>query len=86
MRKMRIVGVAAILAGALAVEAGFADARPFAKTHQQFAVGAQYGATHVYVPAEDMDRFAASFLATFGGKSSQPMVVTVTPTPSSTTW
>ena len=86
MRKMRIVGVAAILAGALAVEAGFADARPFAKTRQQFAVGAQYGATHVYVPAEDMDRFAASFLATFGGKSSQPMVVTVTPTPSSTTW
>jgi predicted enzyme related to lactoylglutathione lyase len=40
----------------------------------------------VYVAAEDMDRFAASFLATFGGKSSQPMVVTVTPTPSSTTW
>ena len=85
MRQMRIIGVVAILAGAIAVEAGLADARPFAKT-QQLAVGAQYGTTHVYVPAEDMDRFAASFLATFGGKSSQPMVVTVTPTPSSTTW
>jgi predicted enzyme related to lactoylglutathione lyase len=86
MCKMRIVGVTAILAGAITVEAGLADARSFAKTQQQFAVGAQYGTTHVYVPAEDMDRFAASFLATFGGKSSQPMVVTVTPTPSSTTW
>src|SRR6266481_7629401 len=31
MCKMRIVGVAAILAGAIAVEAGLADARPFAK-------------------------------------------------------
>ena len=74
------------MAGAIAVEAALADARPFAKKQQQFAVGAQYGTTHVYVPAEDMDRFAASFLATFGGKSSQPMVVTVTPTPSNTTW
>jgi hypothetical protein len=86
MRKVRIVGVAAILAGAIAVEAALADARPLAKKQQQFAVGAQYGTTHVYVLAEDMDRFAASFLATFGGKSSQPMVVTVTPTPSNTTW
>jgi predicted enzyme related to lactoylglutathione lyase len=84
-RKMRIVGMAAILAAAMAVEAGLADARPFAKT-AQFAVGAQYGSTHVYVAAEDMDRFTASFLATFGGKSSQPRVVTVTPTPSSTAW
>jgi len=43
------------------------------------AVGAQYGTTHVYVAAEDMDRFAASFLGTFGGKSSQPATVTVIP-------
>jgi predicted enzyme related to lactoylglutathione lyase len=86
MRKMGIVGVAAIFVGAIAVETRLADGRPFAKTQQQFAVGAQYGTTHVYVPAEDMDRFAASFLATFGGRSSQPMVVTVTPAPSSTAW
>src|SRR5258706_5080639 len=85
MCKMRIVGVAAILAGAIAVEAGLADARPFAKKQQQFAVGAQYGTNHVYVPAEDMDRFAPSFLPTFGGKSSQSLVVTRPPTPSSTT-
>lgn len=25
-----------------------------------------------YIAADDMDRFAASFLATFGGRSSQP--------------
>ena len=50
------------------------------------AVGAQYGTAHVYVAAADMDRFATSFLATFGGKSSQPAAVTVTPTPSTTNW
>ena len=33
-----------------------------------------------------MERFATSFLATFGGTSSQPSVVTVTPTPSSANW
>jgi predicted enzyme related to lactoylglutathione lyase len=33
-----------------------------------------------------MDRLAASFLATFGGKSSQISVATITPTPSSTNW
>jgi hypothetical protein len=90
---MRIVGVAGILAAAIAVSVGLADARPLAKTQAkteaktpQFAVGAQYGTAHVYVAAEDMDRFAASFLATFGGKNSQASVVTVTPTPSSTSW
>ena len=30
-------------------------------------VGAQYDTTHVYVAPEDVDKFAASFLATFGG-------------------
>jgi hypothetical protein len=48
MCKIRIFGVAVILAGAVAVQAGLADARPL---QQQFAVGAQYGTTHVYVPA-----------------------------------
>jgi len=48
------------------------------------AVAPQYGSTHVYVAPEDVDRFAASFLATFGGQSSKPVVATVTPTPSST--
>jgi hypothetical protein len=49
------------------------------------AVAPQYGTTHVYVRPEDVDRFVASFLATFGGQSSKQVVATVTPTPSSTT-
>lgn len=49
------------------------------------AVGSQYDSTHVYVAPEDVDRFVASFLGTFGGKSSRQVVATVTPTPSSTT-
>ncbi len=48
------------------------------------AVGPQYDTTHVYIPAADFDRFVASVLQTFGGKTSQEGVFTVTPTPSST--
>src|SRR5258707_6097735 len=48
------------------------------------AVGPQYDTTHVYVPAADFDRFVASVLQTFGGKTAQSGVLTVTPTPSST--
>jgi hypothetical protein len=84
MHQMRMTGVVAVLAGVVAFHPALADAR-LAPT-PQWAVGAQYGTTHVYVVADDMDRFAASFLATFGGKSSQPSVVIVTPTPSSTSW
>jgi predicted enzyme related to lactoylglutathione lyase len=51
----------------------------------QLGVGAQYDTTHVYVAPEDVDKFVASFLATFGGKSTKQVVATVTPTPSSTT-
>jgi predicted enzyme related to lactoylglutathione lyase len=48
------------------------------------AVGPQYDSTHVYVAPADVERFVASFVATFGGTSSKPAVATVTPTPSST--
>ena len=51
----------------------------------QIGVGAQYDTTHVYVAPEDVDKFVASFLATFGGQSTKQVVATVTPTPSSTT-
>jgi len=79
-RQMRMMKVAvAIFAAAACFAPDLADA-------QQIAVGAQYGTAHVYVAAEDMERFAASFLATFGGTGSRPAVVTVTPTPSSTSW
>jgi predicted enzyme related to lactoylglutathione lyase len=51
----------------------------------QVGVAPQYDTTHVYVAPEDVDRFATSFLATFGGQSTKQVVATVTPTPSSTT-
>ncbi len=51
-----------------------------------FAVGPQYDSTHVYVAPGDVDRFVASFLATFGGSASKRTTLTVTPTPSKTLW
>ncbi|MCK1419719.1 glyoxalase [Bradyrhizobium sp. 182] len=51
----------------------------------QVGVGAQYDTTHVYVAPEDVDKFVASFISTFGGQSTKQVVATVTPTPSSTT-
>jgi hypothetical protein len=49
------------------------------------AVGAQYHTTHVYVSPSDVDAFVASFLGTFGGKSTKQVIARVTPTPSKTT-
>lgn len=49
-----------------------------------YAVGSQYDTTHVYVAPADVDAFVRSFTATFGGQSTKQVVVTVTPTPSST--
>jgi predicted enzyme related to lactoylglutathione lyase len=48
-------------------------------------VGPQYNTSHVYVAPADLARFTASFVATFGGKATQPSVLTVTPTPSRAT-
>jgi predicted enzyme related to lactoylglutathione lyase len=48
------------------------------------AVGSQYDTTHVYVAPEDFDRFVASLIATFGGRTTKQGVFTVTPTQSST--
>jgi hypothetical protein len=49
-----------------------------------WAVGPQYDSTHVYVAPEDLDRFVASFIGTFGGTASNAGTTTVTPTPSET--
>ena len=51
-----------------------------------YAVGPQYDSTHVYMSADDLPRFAKSFVATFGGTFAPPAVVTVTPTPSKALW
>jgi predicted enzyme related to lactoylglutathione lyase len=50
----------------------------------EFAVGAQYDTTHVYVQPAEVDAFVASFVATFGGASTGQGLAQVTPTPSST--
>lgn len=48
------------------------------------SVGPQYDSTHVYVTAEDFDRFVAAVVVTFGGTTSKQVITTVTPTPSIT--
>ncbi|HEY9347225.1 MAG TPA: glyoxalase [Inquilinus sp.] len=72
-----------LLAAALSL--GILAAAPVWAQEARVAVGPQYDTTHAYVAPADVDRFAASFLATFGGQSTKQVVVTVTPTPSSTT-
>jgi predicted enzyme related to lactoylglutathione lyase len=84
-----IVGtcVAIVLTLGLAVESLHVSA--FAQSAQtdetaSVAVGPQYDTTHVYVAPEEFDRFVASLISTFGGRTSKQGVFTVTPTPSST--
>jgi predicted enzyme related to lactoylglutathione lyase len=75
-----------LLLSSLLMAASSAIARgPAYSPPPQVAVGAQYDTTHVYVAPDDIDKFATSFLATFGGQSTKQVVTTVTPTPSSTT-
>jgi hypothetical protein len=75
-----------LLLSSLVVTAWSAIARDSANSPpRQVGVGAQYDTTHVYVAPADVDKFVASFLETFGGQSTKQVVVTVTPTPSSTT-
>ncbi|MGA8102874.1 MAG: hypothetical protein WB869_12005 [Candidatus Acidiferrales bacterium] len=62
---------------------GVAQSAQATKT-ANIAVGPQYDTTHVYVAPEDFDRFVTSLVATFGGTTSKQIVLTVTPTPSST--
>src|ERR1700720_3363730 len=78
---------------AIVLTVGFASESQYFSTFAQsaqpvrtagVAVGPQYDTTHVYVPSADFDRFVASIVQTFGGKTAQAGVLTVTPTPSST--
>jgi hypothetical protein len=61
-----------------------ARAEPAASRTPAVAVGPQYDSTHVYVAAEDFDRFVASVIATFGGSAFPKGVANITPTPSKT--
>src|SRR6267142_957023 len=84
-----IVGTCVALVLTLGLAGGSLHVSAFAQSAQaagtvNVAVGPQYDTTHVYVPAGEFDRFVASVLQTFGGKTGQDGVLTVTPTPSST--
>jgi predicted enzyme related to lactoylglutathione lyase len=80
MRLLHLTATLSILAFSAMPQPGWSrEAAP-----KDFAVGAQYDTSHVYVAPDDVDKFVESFLATFGGKSTGQVVVTVTPTPSST--
>jgi hypothetical protein len=72
-----------LMAGVLVCGTGIAANTPPQLT-ANVAVGPQYDSTHVYVAPADLDAFVASFVATFGGHASKPIVSTVTPTASST--
>src|SRR6266576_2285612 len=84
-----VVGRCVALVLTLGLAVGSLHVNAFAQSAQtaetvSVAVGPQYDTTHVYVPSADFDRFVASILQTFGGKTAQAGVLTVTPTPSST--
>jgi hypothetical protein len=84
---MRLVSIlTALMAASLALApaagiAAAAQTQP-AEPNSNLAVGPQYDSTHVYVAPEDLDRFVASFVGTFGGTASKAVDTSVTPTPS----
>jgi hypothetical protein len=53
---------------------------------QTIAVAPQYDTTHVYLSAQDLAPFVASFLATFGGEASKPAVANVLPVAGAAEW
>jgi hypothetical protein len=81
MCTLKVLALAGVLAGGVALEAGAQSSSPQTPA---VTVAPQYSTTHVYVAPADFDRFVASFVATFGGKTSKASVSTVTPTPSLT--
>jgi hypothetical protein len=85
------LAIGVLLVSGVAASCGAAPRPPDSSAPQRatppvtpVAVGPEYDTTHVYVTPENVDRFCESFLATFGGETSKQVVVTVTPTPSST--
>lgn len=87
-RKLIVLAVCIILAlpvmeAPLAIaQAGAVPA--MAGATPEIAVAPQYSTTHIYVAPADADRFVTAFLGTFGGHSTKQVIVTVTPTPSTT--
>jgi hypothetical protein len=93
MRKIRALGLIVIT---ICMTAGIFRLSPVSRVAMaagqetaasaDVAVAPQYGTAHVYIPPADFDHCVAALLATFGGSSSKPAVMTVTPTPSTTRW
>jgi hypothetical protein len=78
-RRMSLFTLPLIAVVALSAESLAKPASP------SVAVAPQYDTTHVYVAPDQVDSFVQAFIGTFGGKSTNQVVATVTPTPSSTT-
>lgn len=76
--------LAVALACFLLLSAPPSEAQAQSSSQTPIAVGPQYDTTHVYVAPVDLEAFVKSFLTTFGGSATKPVVATVTPVPSST--
>jgi hypothetical protein len=84
---MRVINALALATFLLATAGGTSFAQDkSAEATASLAVGSQYDTVHVYVAPADLGRFSDSIIATFGGTKSQQAELTVTPTPSKTTW
>jgi hypothetical protein len=79
LRAITVLALAGVVAGGVELKSAAQISPPAAP---DIGVGSQYGTTHVYVEFADFDRFVASFVATFGGKTTKASIVTVTPAPS----
>jgi hypothetical protein len=82
MHMIKVLAIAVMLLGN-AIGALWAKDKP-AFQGPSLGVGPQYGGAHVYLAPEDLDRFSASVIATFGGTRSQPSLTKITPTSSET--
>ncbi|SLJ99387.1 glyoxalase [Novosphingobium mathurense] len=80
MKRFTLIIATAILVANPALAPVFATE----KASADYAVGAQYDTTHVYVPQDQFDTFVTSFVATFGGTTSKQGQFQVTPTKSLT--
>src|SRR6202041_1161135 len=83
MRLIKLFAVAAIVLGSVT---GPLIAKDKPAQAPSVAVGPQYDSTHVYVAPADLDSFTSSLVATFGGTRSAPATISVTTTPSETTF
>jgi hypothetical protein len=78
MRRERTMrNCAAALAACLLPMFAGAIRRPRGGPSQTLSVGPQYDSTHVYVAPGALDAFVDSFVATFGGTPSKPLVTNV---------